>query len=409
MKRKPCKTEVSAVEYVEKFYLPGKAERGAILTRATQRYYRSAAIQFDECHGQKIAMQDIDDAKLAKFRYWLLGRGYKNRSASDRVSAVRSMARDCLPDRWPIEHGRVPLSWQVADVQGTLEQIFHSDYLPERTRIGSAQTIRQYGRCLRLFGEYLERPATLDDLTDKMVGSFLRWLVRDGGVRAVTANGYVKQVKALWNWAAKKRLVPMFPTVDDLPVAKPMPMAWPEDELRLLVEHCRGLNGTIGEFSAADVWLAFHLIIWDGGERTGAMLELRWDWLDWKTGVLAVPGDFRKGGRESMLYPLKPETVRVLRRFYDPKDEIIFAMLLPMWRFYARYKRLVIEAGLQYVPHKTGPQKMRRTYASFIEAAGGNATRALKHTSRRVTEESYLDPRIAETHHENERLFSLET
>ena len=44
---------------------------------------------------------------------------------------------------------------------------------------------------------------------------------------------------------------------------------------------------------------------------------------------------------------------------------------------------------------------------SFIEASGGNATRALKHVDRRVAEESYLDPRICETHHENELLFAL--
>ena len=55
------------------------------------------------------------------------------------------------------------------------------------------------------------------------------------------------------------------------------------------------------------------------------------------------------------------------------------------------YKRLIVGAGLEYVKHKTAPQKMRRTFASFIEAAGGNATRALKHVDRRVTEDSYLE------------------
>jgi hypothetical protein len=69
---------------------------------------------------------------------------------------------------------------------------------------------------------------------------------------------------------------------------------------------------------------------------------------------------------------------------------------------------LVLDAGLEYVPRKSGPQKMRRTFASHLEAAGGSETKALKHTDRRVTEESYLDPRIAETHQENERLFLLD-
>jgi hypothetical protein len=52
-------------------------------------------------------------------------------------------------------------------------------------------------------------------------------------------------------------------------------------------------------------------------------------------------------------------------------------------------------------------QKVRRTFASHIEAAGGNATQALSHTSRRVTEKSYIDPRIAIEPSHNERLFDL--
>ena len=37
----------------------------------------------------------------------------------------------------------------------------------------------------------------------------------------------------------------------------------------------------------------------------------------------------------------------------------------------------------------------RRTFASWLEANGGNATEALQHTDRRTTKESYLDPTIA--------------
>jgi integrase len=116
-----------------------------------------------------------------------------------------------------------------------------------------------------------------------------------------------------------------------------------------------------------------------------------------------------------MVYPLKPETVDALRLIRSPRRSRIFEICpetVPLERsrevFYKKYRRLVKDAGLPYVKGKSGPQKMRRTFASFIEAAGGNATRALKHTDRRVTEQSYLDPRIAEQHHENEKLFALE-
>ena len=306
-------------------------------------------------------------------------------------------------------HAPATLSWHDVDVKGSLEQIFMNEYLPQRTRIGSVQTVRQYGRCLRLFGEFLERPAVLADLTDKSVGKFLRWLIEVGGVKPTTANGYVKQVKAIWVWAARKRLVRDFPTIDKLPESKPIPMAWTREDLAKLIEASRRFPGSVDGVPLAALWVAFHFVEWDSGERTGAMLDLRWEWLDWKSGHLSVPGEFRKGRQKAMIYRLKPATLQALRAIRRPERELIFDLLLPRWRFYRWYRELVKSAGLPYVKHKTGPQKMRRTFASFIEAAGGNATRALKHVDRRVTEDSYLDPRIAETHSENERLFALDT
>jgi integrase len=60
---------------------------------------------------------------------------------------------------------------------------------------------------------------------------------------------------------------------------------------------------------------------------------------------------------------------------------------------YNHYSRLLRRAGLPD-DRKSKPQRMRRSFASHLEAAGGNATAALKHSSRKVTERAYLDPRI---------------
>ena len=46
-------------------------------------------------------------------------------------------------------------------------------------------------------------------------------------------------------------------------------------------------------------------------------------------------------------------------------------------------------------------------FASYIEANGGSATAALDHTSRRVTMQSYLDPRIAQAMPANAILFDI--
>jgi integrase len=250
-------------------------------------------------------------------------------------------------------------------------------------------------------------PANLNDLT---VGKFLRWCVDVQGVKPVTANCYGKAIKALWNWLAKKRVVELFPTVNNLKECRGTPCAWTEEECITLFQACHNAVGYIGDVLANQFWVAFHRVLHDSGERTGAMLALRWAWLDWKTGYLSVPAEFRKGRTQPALYPLKPQTIRALRVIYKPDQELIFFLGKRKRRneyFYGRYRELVKSAGLPYVKRKCGPQKWRRTVASYIERAGGNATKALMHRDRRVTEDSYLDPRITDIEHENAKLFPL--
>lgn len=62
------------------------------------------------------------------------------------------------------------------------------------------------------------------------------------------------------------------------------------------------------------------------------------------------------------------------------------------------------------LPHdrRCKPQRIRRTFASFIESAGGDATEALGHSCRRVTLESYIDPTVVRKPPPNRLLPPLE-
>lgn len=57
-------------------------------------------------------------------------------------------------------------------------------------------------------------------------------------------------------------------------------------------------------------------------------------------------------------------------------------------------RRLVEAAGLPAPRGKSGPQKMRVTVFTMIECSGGNATDFARHSSRSVTDESYIDRRL---------------
>ena len=150
-----------------------------------------------------------------------------------------------------------------------------------------------------------------------------------------------------------------------------------------------------------------HRVALDTGERTSALLDLQWRHFDAGDATLEAPAEIRKGGRKPMLYRLKPKTIAALELLRPIGQKKIFPWPWDITTYYSHYKRLVKLAGMEWTPRRHGIQKCRRTFASHVEANGGDASRALAHTSRRVTEKSYLDPRIVKEANHNERMFNL--
>ena len=58
---------------------------------------------------------------------------------------------------------------------------------------------------------------------------------------------------------------------------------------------------------------------------------------------------------------------------------------------YGRYRPICEQAGLTWVRRKSGLHKMRVTVATMLEANGDDATKFLMHSTRRTTEQSYID------------------
>jgi integrase len=231
--------------------------------------------------------------------------------------------------------------------------------------------------------------------------------LRKDGLAMPTINGYVTKLRAFWNWCAKKGIVELFPTIEDFPEPQSIPEAYDQEEFQRLIAATKLMQGEVMGLKASEWWYALHLVAFDSGERSSALLNLRWAHYDEGDATLAVPAEIRKGGRKPMLYRLKPSTVKALRRLQRPGAKIVFPWPGHIGTFYNHYRKLLDLAGLPYVSHKSGLQKVRRTFASHIEAAGGNATQALSHTSRRVTEKSYIDPRIAKEPSHNDLLFDV--
>ena len=164
-------------------------------------------------------------------------------------------------------------------------------------------------------------------------------------------------------------------------------------EVERLLASCKQEPGSIAGVAASDWWVGIHLVIWDTGERIGAVTELRWSDLDLEERWLCIRAETRKGKKRGRMHRLNAGTVAHLRGMIEPKRQMLFPQ---PWKhntsLYSRYSRILRRAGLP-TDQRSKFHRMRRTVASYFKAAGGDATELLDHTSRRVTQ-AYLDPRI---------------
>lgn len=279
----------------------------------------------------------------------------------------------------------------------SLTSYFDRVYRP-RKLIRSPQTVTLYRQVFRRFGELLGREPTLSDLNDDALSRFILWRL-DNGLAQHTVDKERDKLLALANFAARKRHIAEFPDVPQVQPASILPQCWRREHLLALFDACRRARGRIGPALACDWWVAFNHVALFTGERTGAILALCWEWLDGST--LRVPAEVRKGGRKPMLYRLPCHVVAALNRLRQP-NQTAGPIFDPPWSrghksgaFYVRYTTLLRKAGLP-TGRRFKPQCLRRTFASFLEAAGGDATKALAHSDRRVTLESYLDAGVTE-------------
>lgn len=285
----------------------------------------------------------------------------------------------------------------------TLRDFYTGVYAPLRLRGKSASTKKQYLIQLRHFGRFLGREATFDDLTDETVSAFLASIVERGN-SPETANKARNHILALWRLAARKNHVATYPDVAPEQAPRRTPRAWLSDDLARLFSALGLEQGVYAGIPRSLWWHALHEVLWWTGERIGAVLQLRWEHLDQTHGWLMIPAEIRKRKTADRIFELPAEAIESLKRIHYPVRDLIFPWPKDRSLLWQDYKRILKAAGLPF-DRKSMFHRMRRSSASHFEAAGGNATELLGHSSREVTL-SYLDPRIVKPDQPANRLFS---
>ena len=83
-------------------------------------------------------------------------------------------------------------------------------------------------------------------------------------------------------------------------------------------------------------------------------------WGDYDGTFLAISGEDRKGGVKAMLYRLEAEVVSAVEDIREPGRSLIWPWGNKCFWYHYR-TRILDPSGLEYVPWRTGPQKMRRS------------------------------------------------
>jgi integrase len=252
----------------------------------------------------------------------------------------------------------------------------------------SDRTITLYGYTIRSWGEFLGRPPETGDLEELAVARFLAWRVRKWA--PATAAKDRSQILALWGFCSKRKLCETWPSVHRINVPERVPEAWLTDEMQRLMTSAAAEPGFVGKFPAAAVWRALLLLAYDTGERISSMLELRCS--DVRELSVIFRAEQRKGRRRDIYREISQECADALATVRRTPDD--FALPWDhhrtcVWRY---LKKILVRAGLPS-DRKCKFHRIRKTTASFYEAAGGSAQRLLDHSSPAVTRK-YLDPRI---------------
>lgn len=269
----------------------------------------------------------------------------------------------------------------------------HFENLYRRHRLAgkTAGTIRKYRAAIRHLERSLGRVALLSDLNDLAVLDAMDHVLRRGRA-AVTCNSVRAKLVSLWGFLACKGIVSLWPDVAQFDEPERIPIAWLSDELSRLWKSCEAQPGLICGLPACDWWLGLHNVLYDTGERIGAVMQLKWSDVDLNRGWVSFRAETRKGRRKPSKKELHADTVEILARLFTKYDCMVFPWPLTMERLWQKYETVLRSAGLPSDRwHKF--HTMRKTHASFAEAAGLDATRLLGHSDRRTTER-YLDPRI---------------
>jgi len=251
------------------------------------------------------------------------------------------------------------------------------------------RTVEIYGFTLRAWDRFLGRPPDVTDLEELAVAKFLAHRLRERSV--ATAAKDRTQIRALWEFAARRGLTDRWPQIRPIRVPERVPQAWLTDELQRLLEAAGERQGSIAGVPASAFWRAAILVCYETGCRVGELLRL--EWRDVSPAGILFRAETRKGKMRDIFRPVSPTVAEAIAAIRRDRPEV-FAWdrcYTNLWR----HLGMICKAAGLPDDRLSKFHRLRKTHASYAAAAGLDAQRLLDHASPATTR-AYLDPRVVQ-------------
>jgi integrase len=268
----------------------------------------------------------------------------------------------------------------------TLRHLLDSEYAVIRALKPTA--LYQFRLSLTRFGEYLGHEPTLADLDPIRVQAWLGH--RKTKVSAATARKDRTHLVALWGHAAKRRLVEQFPTLPPLRAPQRIPRAYRVQDVSALLRMALCLSGSESGLPADWYWASLIRLCWETAERVGAVMQIRWDDVDLSERWVIFRGEHRKGGTRDIRRDISPELAEWMRHLQRRPGDLVFPWDREKTSLWYELRKLAAMAGVV----NRGFHGLRKSAASYVAAAGGDATQLLDHSNPKLAKDHYLDESI---------------
>ncbi|MCI0541143.1 MAG: site-specific integrase [Verrucomicrobiales bacterium] len=264
-----------------------------------------------------------------------------------------------------------------------------ADFVASNPSIRSPHTQRLLLTSIGHFGRFLKRSAAVRDFTDKRLAGYVQHR-RELGKADATIEREAAKLMTLWRYAASRGLCAP-PTIRLAKARIDTPVAFLRGEVCRLFRAAKNYDSPIRGVPGRLVLTALLCVIWDTAERIGALCEV--DRADINLDGCWITIRSRKNGGRTMVRKLRRSTAKAVGALLANNSHRKPFGYVHRGTLYYHLKRLLVKAGLP-ADRRHKFHCLRKSHASYLHAAGGDARESLDHCSEEITRARYYDLRI---------------